>query len=144
MVKGSFSVEAAMIMPIIIFTVLSLIFYGFFLRDVMLIETTGRAFLAEESVFGCGIRADMADGVCTGELLNECLWWGVLTRWNYIEDKDCIEYEVSANIFGFTAMADNVIKSADYFETADRLRFWKSITEEAEELFFEGGSKDGG
>lgn len=51
MEEGSFSVEAAVVMPVVIFAVLSLIFYGFFLRDIVLIETTGRAFLTEESLF---------------------------------------------------------------------------------------------
>ncbi len=143
MEEGSFSVEAAIVMPVVIFVVLSLIFYGFFLRDIVLIETTGRALLTEESVFGSGIR-DKLDAAGTGELLSECLWWGTLTKWEYVEDRGCIKYEIIANIFGFIVTTDNVIKSADYFETADRLRFWKSITEEAGELFFEGGSKDGG
>jgi len=143
MEEGSFSVEAAVVMPVVIFAVLSFIFYGFFLRDIVLIETTGRAFLTEESVFGSGIRTNN-DAIGVGELLNECLWWGTLTRWEYAEHDNCIEYEAGANIFGFTVAAGNVIKAADYFETADRLRLWKGITEEAKELIFTGGDSDGG
>lgn len=143
MEEGSFSVEAAMVMPVVIFAVLSLIFYGFYMRDIVLVEAVGRAFLTDDYVLGSGI-VDSTDAEDKGALLNECLWWGTLTKWEHPENSDYVEYEVSANIFGFTAVADNVIEAADYFETADRLRLWKSITEEAEELFFTGGSTDGG
>ncbi len=144
MEEGSFSVEAALIMPIIIFTVLSLIFYGFFLRDIVLAETVGRAFLIEESNFsGCYVSDDT--GIYErGTLLNECLWWGTLTKWEWEESRSCIKYELKANIFGFVLAADNIINSTDYVDTADRLRLWKSITEEAGKLFFTGGSMDGG
>ena len=149
MEEASFSVEAAIIMPVIIFTILSLVFYGFFLRDIVLIETVGRSLLIESGKSEADIYGNTSDSILdreyeTGVLLAECLWWSELVSFELSEDKGSISYKVGANIFGFKAEAGNVIKAADYFDAAKKLRLWKSITEEAKELIFTGGSTDGG
>ncbi len=137
MEEGSFSVEAAMVTPIIVFAVLSLIFFGFYFRDIILVETTGRALLIE--AYGYSEAADILERENDiKELLSECLWWAELAGFELSKESDYISYTISANMFGINVSTGNTIMAAEYFNAKDKLRLWKSITEEAKELFFDG------
>lgn len=141
MKEGSFSVEAALVTPVIVFVVLSLIFFGFYLRDIILIETTGRSLLIE--AYDYSEAADILErGNYIKELLNECLWWAELKNFELSEGADYINYIMSANIFGINVSTENSIMATEYFNAKDKLRLWKSITDEARALFFDGGSTD--
>ncbi len=134
MEEGSFSVEAAMVTPVIVFAVLSLIFYGFYLRDIILVETTGRSLLIE--VYGDSEASDILERENDiKELLSECLWWAELVSFELSEGTDYISYTISANMFGINVSTGDTIMAAEYFNAKDKLRLWKSITEEAKKFF---------
>jgi len=141
MEDGSFSVEASMIMPIVVFVILSVIFFGFYLKDIILVETTGRSLLIEASGYSVCEEADIsARAINLKWLLEECLWWAELKQFELSgESADSVNYMINANLFGVNVSSDNRIEAVDYFGVTDKLRLWKSITEEAEELFFSGG-----
>jgi len=144
MEEGSFSVEAAVVVPVVIDLIFSVLFFGFYLRDIMLIETSARAMLMDISYHEAGGEMIIDKAEETGRLLGECLWWARLEAFIMYPEDNYIEYTISANIFGYKAVTQNRVFGEEEFNTKDKLWFWKSITEEAEELFFTGGSNDGG
>jgi len=82
--KGSFSVEAAIVMPMILFIILSVTFFGFYLRDIIVIESAGRAFLMEsrdDELVSSGSEVEKRR-----QLINDVLWWGELTDFK-VKDK---------------------------------------------------------
>lgn len=141
MEEGSFSIEAAVVIPVIIFSMLSILFLGFYIRDIILVETASRAMLVETvagNIVNIGTQNDKV------ELVKECLWWAELDEFVMSDKMEHINYTVSANIFGFAVSTNNTVGASKHFNVKDKLRLWKSITDEAKELFFTGGSNDGG
>lgn len=134
MKDGSYSVEAALIMPVVIFIMLGFIMFGFSVRDIVFTDAYGRNLLLEVS--------DDIQGTETKdfkESLRECLWCSDVKHFDFIESKTgvTIRYGLSSRVIKLrTENTINVIKKE---KTAEKLRRWKVITDAAKDLIITEG-----
>ncbi|MBQ9766315.1 MAG: hypothetical protein IJW18_08965 [Lachnospiraceae bacterium] len=146
MENGSFSIEAAVIIPLVVWATLSFMFFSFVLRDVALVESVAFVLFEEtKQNKECALLEETAEFeeavLSKKQLLSEALWWGKLVRFEEINDGDIL-YEISADLFLANISISDVIPAKEEFNISEKIRFWKVVTDEAKALFGGGNSSD--
>ena len=131
MKDGSYSIEAALIMPIAILLMLMFLVLGFYIRDIVFTEAYGRNLLLE-----------MADDTVERknrdyrQELQSCLWCADVGYFRVFEGKKKIEveYKISSVINFVNIRIENILSVERKEKTAEKLRKWKVITDTARNL----------
>lgn len=142
MSEGSYSVEAALLMPVIICTVLAVILYGFYIRDIVFMETAGRAVL-EKYDNKAVILTETAGHSFDDSELRQAFEEGLLyskIRYFYISEKKreiSLCYGINTNILGLNFKKKGLITKTLTESAPEKLQCWRSWIEEAKELLLE-------
>ena len=131
MKEGSYSIEAALIMPIAILLMLMFLMFGFYIRDVVFLEAYGRNLLLEM----VDDTVEIEDKDHTQELQN-CLWCADIGYFRLFEGKKKIEvkYKISPRINFVNIRIENTLSVERKEKTAEKLRKWEVIIDTARNL----------
>lgn len=136
MKDGSYSVEAAFVMPVVIVLMLIFLMLGFYMRDVVFTEAYARNLLLE-----------MADDTAerkNKDYVNElkgCLWCAKVDGFSILEAKGKIEvkYKLLSGIIFIKIRIDKTLSIEPKEKTAEKLRKWRVITDTAKGLLVTEG-----
>lgn len=134
MKDGSYSVEAALIMPVVIFIMLGFIMLGFSVRDIVFAEAYGRNLLLEVSD-----DTQETEKKNFKESLKECLWCSDVRYFDYVEGKTgaTIRYGILSRVIKLPI--ENTLSIAKKEKTAEKLRRWNVIADATKKLIITEG-----
>lgn len=132
MKDGSYSIEAAFIMPIAILLVIVFSLLGFFIRDVVFMEAYGRNLLfemADETVEG--------ENTASLEGLQGSLWYAEVGQFDISEEKGRVNvrYELLPRMNFINIRIEKTLSLDKKEKTAEKIRKWRVITDTAKGLF---------
>lgn len=131
MKDGSYSIEAALIMPIAILLMLMFLVLGFYIRDIVFTEAYGRNLLLEMA--DDTVEIENRDYI---QELKSCLWCANIGYFSFFEGEKKIEveYKILPVINFLNIRIENALSIERKEKTAEKLRKWKVITDTARDL----------
>ena len=132
---GSYSIEAAIIMPVVIITMLVFLLFGFYLRDIVFAEAFARNIILEAKD-DTG-KADIS--VTAGELQTR-LWCAKVRQFSVLDGEKKIEvrYKQSSGFKFLNISVENMLSSEKEEKVAEKLRKWKVVTDMAKDFIMMG------
>lgn len=136
MKDGSYSIEAAFIMPVVIVLMVIFLLLGFYIRDIVFTEAYARNLLLEMA--DNSIERKNRDYV---RELQNCLWCAEVDSFGIFEKKEKIEikYKLLSRINFINMRTDKKLSVERKEKTAEKLRKWKVITDTAKGLLITEG-----
>ena len=133
MKDGSYSVEAAIIMPVVIIIMLAFLFFGFYLRDIVFTEAFARNLILA-AADDTGETADIS--VTAGEL-QSALWCAKVRQLSVSDGKNktVVKYKMTAGFDFLDIPVENTLSKEKSVKTAEKILQWKVLTDMAKDLF---------
>lgn len=135
MKDGSYSVEAAIIMPVVIIIMLVFLLFGFYLRDIVFTEAFARNIIL--------VALDDTDesdiSMMAGELQG-ALWCARVRQFSVLDGKNktVIRYKLTSGFKFLDMPIENTLSSEKEEKTAEKLRGWKVLTDMAKDFIAAG------
>lgn len=135
MKDGSYSIEAAIIMPLVTVIMLLFILFGFYLRDIVFMEALARNIILEAAD-----DTGKAENDVTTEDVQTGLWCAKVRQFTVLDGKKKTEVRYKLNsAFKFLDIPiDKVLKSEKKEKAAEKIRKWKVITDMAKDYITAG------
>lgn len=135
MKDGSYSIEAAIIMPLVTVIILVFILFGFYLRDIVFVEALARNIILEAAD-----DTDKAEISVTLEDVQTGLWCAKVRQFSVLDEKKKTEvrYELASDFKFLDIPIEKMLRSEKKEKSAVKLRRWKVITDMAKDYIKTG------
>lgn len=130
MTDGSYSVEAAIIMPAVILITIEFLLLGFYMHDVVFAEAYGRNILAIQK------NGSIDNGRLQMEL-QESMWYSYVREFDIYEngDKSVIQYKIVSKSDFFKLSTENRIAVKNEENISGKIQKWKIYIDTIKGLF---------
>jgi len=135
MKDGSYSVEAAIIMPVAIMVMLMFLLLGFYLRDIVFTEAFARNII----LVAADDMSETDINVTAGEL-QAALWCAKVRQFSILDEKNktVVRYKLTSGFKFLDIAIENTLSSEKEEKTAKKLKKWKVLTEMAKDFITVG------
>jgi len=131
MKKGSYSVEAALIMPAVVLIIIAFLWFGFYMRDAIVTEVYSRSLLIDWESSVERKQSELKDVLCEALWCSDIVCFGIYEQ----SDKVRVSYTIKPKLNLIRIPIDSTVVVVKTEEPHKKIKRWKVWIDEAKELF---------
>lgn len=134
---GSYSIEASIIMPIVLLITITFLMIGFYIRDIIFVDAYARSMLTDYEDNG----EELVEYSDSTMRVQECMWCSEVENFRLYENSDMIkvEYKLKPKLRYMRLSVNNVISVRKKEKTSEKIYRWRNITDTVKNLFLTEG-----